>query len=652
MIDTQQARRLGIYCFYDRNGHAASFIDVFLADLTKNLTELIVVVNGKLDQSSREMFERYTDQILVRENTGLDAAAYRMALLHVGWERLQTFDEVICLNDTVMGPVYPFREMFAVMDAKSVDFWGITAYPAETINNESIPTHLQAYWHAYRRKLVASEEFQHYWENLPVYKDYATVTRKHEMTFTQHFADLGFTWASYIDYEKYRSRSTYPMLYMPATLIREDRCPVFKRRSFFLEYQFYFDQTAGQPALDLYEFLCDHTTYDVNLIWDALLQSYNVLDIARAMHLDYVLPSRALNPRRNPALRAAFICHIYFLDLLDDTLGYLDNLPESVDLYITTTQDKIEKISQAIANKGMDEHRKVRFLPVKNRGRDVSALLVGAHDVVLSGKYDVIGFAHDKKSSQNQEMGHHGTETEGFTYKLFENTIGSREYVENIITLFSDNERLGMVCPPPPYHALYFAHTLPSDWGPNFAITKELLEQRLHLHVPLDDTKATMSAIGSCYWFRVEALRPLFSYGWKYEDFVPEGKMGGDGTISHAIERANGYIAQSQGFYPAWVLNDRYARIELTSLFYTTDLLLTSMGDGRRGETLLANSGALRYSMTSLGTARRLVHRVLSKFARTFVRPLPEPFRSMIYRAGWAPLHIAYKARDFIRSKR
>lgn len=41
------------------------------------------------------------------------------------------------------------------------------------------------------------------------------------------------------------------MLYDPVSLIRDDRCPVFKKRSFFVEYQYYFNQTAGQPGMEL-----------------------------------------------------------------------------------------------------------------------------------------------------------------------------------------------------------------------------------------------------------------------------------------------------------------------------------------------------------------------------------------------------------------
>ena len=638
-VNSGHKQRLGIYCFYDKYGHAASFIKTFLDDLMDNLDDLVVVVNGQLSDQARQLFSEYTKTIIVRENKGLDVAAYKQAILTLGWEKLESYDEVICLNDTVMGPVYPFREMFACMDRKDVDFWGITAYAGETVDKEQIPTHLQAYWHAYRRSLVSSPAFHEYWETMPLWKGYAEVTRKHEMTFTKHFADLGFTWASYIDWRKYQGYSSYPLLYMPMQIVRDDRCPIFKRRSFFVDYSAYFDQTAGQPALDLYEYLRDHTDYDVDMIWDAILPSYNIDDIRKAMHLDYVLPSQAINPQTHDRPRSAFIYHVYFMDLLEDTCHYIASLPEETDLYITSTEDKIPQIREYMQQHGISHQ--ATFIPVINRGRDVSALLVAACPVVLSGKYDVIGFAHDKKSSQNQENGHHGTESQGFAYKLMENTLGSEAYVKNILTLFAENPRLGQVTPPPPYHALYFAHTIPHDWGANYEITKELLEDRLGIHVPLSPTKPTASAMGSCYWFRVEALKPLFEYGWKYEDFLPEGQMGEDGTISHAIERANGYICQSRGYYPAWVLSDRYARIEVDSLFYTTAMMMGSSAEARSGESLLTNLRGLNLATSrwrTLKIAKHRTHLGLQWITSRTVLKLPKPAQSVIYTAAWAPI--------------
>ncbi len=38
-------------------------------------------------------------------------------------EKLVKFDEMIMMNFTIMGPVYPLNEMFECMDAKDLDFW-------------------------------------------------------------------------------------------------------------------------------------------------------------------------------------------------------------------------------------------------------------------------------------------------------------------------------------------------------------------------------------------------------------------------------------------------------------------------------------------------------------------------------------------------
>lgn len=658
---TRHRTRIGIFCFFNKQGHADRYLKPLLDDVMRNIDDLVVVSNGPLTRQARDFFRGYTRRIIVRPNAGLDVAAYRRGMMEVGWEKLEQYDEVICFNDTIMGPVYPFSEMFREMDTRDVDFWGITAYHGETLNDEEIPTHIQSYWHAYRRRLVSSQAFHDYWEKMPRWKNYAQVTRQHEMRFTGRFEQLGFTWSTYIDPEKYAGYSAYPLLYMPMQLIRDSRCPIFKRRCFFVDYSVYQDQTAGQPALELFDYLRDHTTYDTDLIWDTLLRSYNVADLQRTMHLSYTLPKDALLPpaRQDRQGRSsditdrapsAFVFHIYFMDLLPETFRYLASIPVGTDLYITSTADKIDQIRQFAADNGFAHP--VTYIPVENRGRDVSALFVAARPAITSGKYEVVGFAHDKKSTQVTDSGHHGTESQGFAFKLLENTLGSEDYVRNILGLFAANPRLGQVSPIPPYHALYFAHTRPVDWGPDYEITEDFLTNRLHISVPLDPAKPTVSAIGSCYWFRVDALKPMFDLNLRYEDFLPEGQMGADGSISHAIERANGYIAQSRGYYPAWVQTDWYSRIETDSLLNSTDTLLWALGSARSGETLLATAAGVkslaRHGIPFTAKIRRKTHLGLKWVSARTVRKMPQKAQDVIYTTAWAPINAYRHIRDAI----
>ena len=57
-------KRLAIYFFYDNDGIVDDYILYMLADLNKNISELLIVCNGKLTPESREKLEVYTSTIL------------------------------------------------------------------------------------------------------------------------------------------------------------------------------------------------------------------------------------------------------------------------------------------------------------------------------------------------------------------------------------------------------------------------------------------------------------------------------------------------------------------------------------------------------------------------------------------------------------
>ena len=115
---------------------------------------------------------------------------------------------------------------------------------------------------------------------------------------------------------------------------------------------------------------------------------------------------------------------------------------------------------------------------------------------------------HDKKGTQLYPY----SVGDGFAYKCFENLLPTRDFVKNVIATFDAEPRLGFLAPTPPNHADYFP-VFTYGWGPNFDRTKALLRE-LGLDVPLDPAKEPIAPLGSMFWFRPQALKPLFDYGW------------------------------------------------------------------------------------------------------------------------------------------
>lgn len=560
--------RLLIYSLYDKDGIVDIYVEYILNKIKPFVQEIAVIVNGKLSISGREKLEQITPQknIIVRENKGFDIWGYKVGMDSYGWDKLSNFDEIILMNDTIFGPIDSFNEMFEVMEKKNVDFWGITAGnrvnhdPYGMIKYGYIPKHIQSYFTVIRKHMFQSNEFQIYWNNLPKLNNYHEAVAKHECIFTKIFSDYGFSWAVYIDGEEIETYVPNPLIHAPLKLIKKYKCPIFKRKVFNIDYRFFLMYSNGEETVELIKYLKDETSYDIDMIYEHILRISNQFDIKNCMHNNIILSNEITRFTYNQVKdkpKVALMLHLYFEDLFEETLSYAKNMPEYADIYISTqTLEKKKKIEKLV----QDFPNKVTVIVINNRGRDVSALTVGFREYILN--YDLICFTHDKKVSQL----HDAIKGRAYAYVCYENTLGSKAFIENAIEKFYNDRRLGLLVPPPPQFAEYYPvlSGYGSGWGVNFDLCISLAK-RLNINLDMDPNKGPIAPYGSIFWFRVDALKPLFDLNLDYKDF-PDEPLPVDGTISHAIERIHPYIAQSRGYYSALTFSEKYARIQLTNL--------------------------------------------------------------------------------------
>ena len=554
-------KRLGIFFFYEKNGDVDDFITYYLRDLARNLTELIVVCNGKLSKQGRAAFEEFTDQIIVRENKGLDVWAYKTALAHYGWQRLSEFDEVVMTNSTLMGPVRPLKEMFdAMAERTNLDFWGLTIHHGAEGNPfkgkhlyNYLPVHIQSHFIVYRKKFIQSKELQNYWDTMPMIESYTDSVQRYESVFTKQFADKGYQWDVYVNTDDLKEFTDYPLLVCPTRLLRDKKCPLFKRRSFMHDFEAYLNDTAGEPVRELYAYLRDHTDYPLELIWKNMIRTMHPYDFTRNLGLTRLIPERVQDEACAAAVRKnrriALCMHLYFMDMLPQSCAFAANMPPETDVFISTnTPEKKQQIEEAFRTLPLHA---VTVKVVENRGRDVAAFLCDLAPQIR--EYDYACFMHDKKAIQTKP----GSVGASFGYVCNENICKNADYVLNVLTEFEKDPYLGLLCPPFPTHGVYFMNMCSNGWGPNFDNTKALMK-KLGIDRPISGEKMPIAPFGSVFWFRVKALAPLFDHGWKHEDFPPE-PLPQDGTISHAIERIYPFVAQGAGYYPAQAMSADYA---------------------------------------------------------------------------------------------
>jgi rhamnosyltransferase len=258
-------------------------------------------------------------------------------------------------------------------------------------------------------------------------------------------------------------------------------------------------------------------------------------------------------------LKVALIMHSYFPDLVPYLLKYAASMPEDADIYLTTGSDEKAQAIQEQFDKSNIKCSKFEVRVIENRGRDVSALLVGGADLV--DKYDLFCYAHDKKSSYMLP------ESVGETWSdlLFECNLASKEFVHNVVDEFAANDHLGLTLAPLVHHADYFfllggKH----NWVENFKPTTQLLKS-LGVHNLPKRSIPLFAPLGSMFWARTDAVRKIFDKGWTYEDFPPE-PLPLDASISHAIERVWAYLAADAGYYSLVTIPDDYFSTEFSAL--------------------------------------------------------------------------------------
>ena len=222
--------RLCIFVIYDPERLLREETAYLLEKLGKVSDTVIAAVNGGLRAEYMPRLRSLSSSVIIRENKGFDAGAYKDALLPLFESgELSGYDELVLCNDTFLGPFRSFGDVFGTMDGISCDFWGITRHLA--LPEQNIAEHIQAYFLVLRKGVLSCASFRAFWEFLPYLRDYDEAVRRFEIALSQMLFLAGFTGATYAEACGWRfHEGSNDYIRYPLDLIRDARLPLLKKR--------------------------------------------------------------------------------------------------------------------------------------------------------------------------------------------------------------------------------------------------------------------------------------------------------------------------------------------------------------------------------------------------------------------------------------
>ena len=550
--------RLGIFVTSDFEGVIDDDIIFLLNNFKPLLSHLAVVCNSKLTKEGRLQLEKITSDIFVLPNSNSDLAAWQYSILN---SNLKDYEELILFNDSFFGPFYPAEEIFDSMDKKpEADFWAVTIQSG----NKDFSEALHFYFMVIRKHLLHSPEFLYYWKNLDIINKTADIIQAEKNFFTKYFFDKGFSYEVLCDTrpldERYDLKIDHSIL-SPELLLKEFHCPFLLKNLFAAERAYFLNDIYGSEPRKCIDFLRKNVYYNLGLIFKNILRKQNIATVKMNLGLDYILPEEKPTFDIQSALKSTVvIAHLYYEDLFAECIGFLCNVPQEISIIITVGEEKKKlKLEKLLKEVG----RKAEVRLVSNRGRDISALLVGCADTFK--KYKYLCFVHDKKSIRPNESVAVGRE---FFHLLWHNTLASENFIKNVLATFEKDSYLGILAPPQPYNGGYKILLFDFKYWSGTCYEKTLeLAEKLGIPANLISLNYVPLSIGSVFWCRTDALKKITAKEWKVEDFDAE-PMPDDGTISHALERIFPFAAQAAGFYSGWLMTQDFAKDELENFIH------------------------------------------------------------------------------------
>jgi len=228
----------------------------------------------------------------------------------------------------------------------------------------------------------------------------------------------------------------------------------------------------------------------------------------------------------------AFV-HVFYPELAQSVLQYVNNIPGDCTVYISTTSAIKAREIATVCDQVLSHPYEIRVVP--NRGRDIAPMLTGFRDALA--KCEVGVHIHTKKST------HYGQDFTAWREYLLRGNLGTATLIRNILSLLA-MPKIGAVAPD---------HYAPVEnliqWGGNFAALRDLLwlvgEKLTPEHI-LD------LPTGSMFWFKTAALQTLIDLDLRPYHFEPEaGQV--DGTLAHAIERGFFNFVEAAGY--EWIVS-------------------------------------------------------------------------------------------------
>lgn len=547
-------KNLTLLVTHDATHRLEEYVRFYCEKLLETPCEVLLILNGKFDEESKQFLKTNKIPYIERENRGYDFGAWKDGLHFIGREKISQFDNLLLLNDSVFGPFFSLKEIIEKMSAETIDFWGITKHPKMSPNVKY--EHLQTYFICFKKRILNSNIFYDYWKNL---KEPATFNKavQIEIFLTNFFYTKGFSYKSYINEDIILKKETPNITIFSALDTIKYGSPFVKKKIFTSDFNILKEYGAVNIPNDIVNFILLNTDYPTELIKRYLIRVLPPSQYKNLFSLNFIGENHCCHRKwRSHEKKVALIFYVYFEELLDKCCNYINSFEKKDKIVIVSPKKELLNLYKKELE---DRYPEFEVRTQENRGRNEAAYFITCRDILK--EYDYVCLCHDKKLTHLPQL----IGEVAFDHCL-KNCLGSPQQVNSIINILEQNVDIGMLTPPI-FHISVWKDLNLIPYGRNEKECKLFLKINFP-DIPFD--KNPLSPYGSVFWVRKGALTSLLKLNLKLTD-LPAEPLPVDGTFLHTLERLYPSFVQASNFATGWIFNKNFVSqyIEAESSYIT-----------------------------------------------------------------------------------
>lgn len=547
-------KRIGIFLFYDPDGNVSDFLIFFLNDLKKNLSHLIIVVNGQLSLEGKSLLGKIADEIIIRPNKGFDSWAYKTVFEEKTYEYLYQYDELVLVNCTCYGPLFPFADLFSEMEKDDCDFWGITKHPelkdfkiCEKQESSDLHEHIQTYFVVIRSRLLHSEEFKNFWKNQQEISTFEEAVGLYEIVFTKHFEDLGYKSSSYIPLVDNVDNAA---MFDALSLMSDKNSPILKRKLFALDEEFIINRKISQQPQFCLDYLESTSKYDTKMIIEDMLRTKPLPLLKKTFHWNFILSAEKKFSNNSSAQKLGIMLPFFNKEVMVSMAKKHREIFEKHRIYIFA-RNEYEAKEMELSRDLFISFPEIEIIDYTKQNNDALGFLIKTIEYVAQ-KEDVVLFITSENSFIDQPK-----------YCTKELTL---DFLEKILALFDANDLLGYLTGST-LSRLHLQHKYKNQFPVfRFSEIKDELEMlNIDLHKVKEDYLFALE--GDMIFLRSDSIKNISQFISKSSAILSE-----ENHIEKFLSVLP-YFYQHKGFYSARALEINTVTAVLDDLF---DSLITS----------------------------------------------------------------------------